>query len=265
MNCFICPRDCGADRSGGERGFCGCDGRIFAARAALHFWEEPIISGTRGSGAVFFSGCSLRCVYCQNREISRGESGKEVTPDRLYDIFFELKARGAHNINLVTPTHYTLQLIPVLERARQNGIGIPIVWNSGGYEKAEMIASLDKTVDIYLTDFKYMSGELAEKYSAAKDYPETAKEALSEMVRTKGAPVVRNGLMKKGVTLVIVLASARLDMLIGTNYIKDAVIIAFCANELISIIENAGLMGVPIPSAITKAIEVLKEKGDKDA
>ena len=198
MNCFICPRDCGADRNGGERGFCGCDGRIFAARAALHFWEEPIISGTRGSGAVFFSGCSLRCVYCQNREISRGESGKEVTPERLYDIFFELKARGAHNINLVTPTHYTLQLIPVLERARQNGIGIPIVWNSGGYEKADTLRRLIGLVDVYLPDLKYISSETASRLSGAADYFEYASAALDEMVSQTGRPIINRGTIRRG-------------------------------------------------------------------
>lgn len=196
--CNICPRGCGIDRNI-NKGFCGEKNTVRLARAALHFWEEPCISGDKGSGTVFFSGCNLRCVYCQNYGISRGELGKEVSDERLCEIFFELKAQGANNINLVTPTHFSLQIKRVVAEAKAKGLDLPIVWNTGGYEKAEMIASLDKTVDIYLTDFKYMSGELAEKYSAAKDYPETAKEALSEMVRTKGAPVVRNGLIKKGV------------------------------------------------------------------
>lgn len=196
--CNICPRGCGIDRNTGK-GFCGEKNTVRLARAALHFWEEPCISGEKGSGTVFFSGCNLRCVYCQNYGISRGEVGKEVSEERLCEIFFELKAQGANNINLVTPTHFSPQIKRVVAEAKTKGLSLPVVWNTGGYEKAGMIASLDKTVDIYLTDFKYMSGELAGKYSAAGDYPERAKEALSEMVRTKGAPVICDGLMKKGV------------------------------------------------------------------
>lgn len=196
--CDICPRKCGVDRSI-NKGFCGEKNTVRLARAALHYWEEPCISGDKGSGTVFFSGCNLRCVYCQNYGISRGEVGREVTEDRLCNIFFELKAQGAANINLVTPTHFSEQIKRTVAKAKTMKLGLPIVWNTGGYEKADEISSLDKTVDIYLTDFKYMSGELAEKYSAARDYPERAKEALSEMVRAQGAPIIENGLMKKGV------------------------------------------------------------------
>ncbi|MBR6776470.1 MAG: 4Fe-4S cluster-binding domain-containing protein, partial [Clostridia bacterium] len=154
MNCNICPRECGADREKGEVGACGCDGRIFLSRAALHHWEEPPISYKNGSGTVFFSGCNLRCVFCQNREISRNMTGKEVSEERLYQIFSELKEQGAHNINLVTPTHYTKQIIPVLKRAKEEKFPLPIIWNSGGYEKAETVKRLKGLVDIYLPDLK---------------------------------------------------------------------------------------------------------------
>lgn len=184
-----------------KSGFCGEKNTVRLARAALHYWEEPCISGESGSGTVFFSGCNLRCVYCQNYGISRGEIGREVTEERLCEIFFELKAQGANNINLVTPTHFSEQIKRTVSVAREKGLGLPVVWNTGGYEKAEMITSLDKTVDIYLTDFKYMSSSLAEKYSAARDYPEFAKSALAEMVRTKGGPVIENGLLKSGVVV----------------------------------------------------------------
>lgn len=197
--CDICPRLCRADRTV-SCGYCGESERVRIARAALHFWEEPCISGSGGSGTVFFSGCNLRCVYCQNKSISSGEIGREVSPGRLCEIFFELEAQGAHNINLVTPTHFALQITAAATEAKKRGLKIPFVWNTGGYERAETIKALDGTVDIYLTDFKYMSSELAEKYSRAKDYPEAAKAALCEMVKTKGKPVFdENGLMKRGV------------------------------------------------------------------
>lgn len=198
--CNICPRGCGVDRNI-KAGFCGEKNTVRLARAALHYWEEPCISGEKGSGTVFFSGCNLRCVYCQNYGISRGEVGREVTEERLCEIFFELKEKGACNINLVTPTHFSEQIKCAVADARSKGLDLPVVWNTGGYEKTEMITSLDKTVDIYLTDFKYMSSSLAEKYSAAMDYPEFAKSALAEMVRTKGRPVIENGLMKSGVVV----------------------------------------------------------------
>lgn len=199
MNCNICPRECGADRENGGIGVCGCDGRIFLSRAALHYWEEPPISYKNGSGTVFFSGCNLGCVFCQNREISRNMCGKEVTQDRLYEIFVSLKEQGAHNINLVTPTHYTEQIIPVLKRAKEEKLGIPIVWNSGGYEKAETVRKLKGLVDIYLPDFKYFCAGTAKKYSGAADYPFYAKSALDEMVSQAGTPVIHRGTMRRGV------------------------------------------------------------------
>lgn len=199
--CTLCPRNCNVDREAGERGVCGVTGEgILGARAALHMWEEPCISGECGSGTVFFSGCSLRCIYCQNYEIAHAESGKRITVERLSEIFLELAKKGAHNINLVTPTHYTPEIIRAVLRARACGLTLPIIYNCSGYEKVETLKMLEGIVDIYLTDFKYMESDLAAKFSKAPDYPTIAKEALKEMVRQTGAPVFdENDLMKKGV------------------------------------------------------------------
>ena len=199
--CTLCPRSCGADRAAGQKGYCGVGGtKIKAARAALHMWEEPCISGSQGSGTVFFSGCPLRCVYCQNRDIARAGAGKEITVERLSEIFLELQEKGAANINLVTPTHYTPEIVKAVAEARDSGLTLPIVYNCGGYEKPETLRTLEGIVDIYLTDFKYMDAEAARRYSHAPDYPEIAKEALGEMVRQQPEPVFdEKGMMKKGV------------------------------------------------------------------
>ena len=198
--CRVCPRNCGVDRLSDQRGFCKAGAEIILARAALHMWEEPCISGKEGSGAVFFSGCSLGCKFCQNRQISRGQTGKKVTADRLADIFLELQQQKANNINLVTAGHFLPQVAEAIEKSRNRGLQIPVVYNSSGYEKSEMLKLLEGLVDIYLPDFKYMDPELAEKYSYARDYPEVAKEALKEMVRQTGTPEFdRRGIMKKGV------------------------------------------------------------------
>ena len=163
-------------------------------------WEEPCISGSQGSGTVFFSGCPLRCVYCQNRDIARAGAGKEITVERLSEIFLELQEKGAANINLVTPTHYTPEIVKAVAEARDSGLTLPIVYNCGGYEKPETLRTLEGIVDIYLTDFKYMDAEAARRYSHAPDYPEIAKEALGEMVRQQPEPVFdEKGMMKKGV------------------------------------------------------------------
>ena len=199
--CTLCPRSCGADRAAGQKGYCGVGGtKIKAARAALHMWEEPCISGSQGSGTVFFSGCPLRCVYCQNRDIARAGAGKEITVERLSEIFLELQEKGAANINLVTPTHYTPEIVKAVAEARDSVLTLPIVYNCGGYEKPETLRTLEGIVDIYLTDFKYMDAEAARRYSHAPDYPEIAKEALGEMVRQQPEPVFdEKGMMKKGV------------------------------------------------------------------
>lgn len=198
--CSLCPRNCQAHRKDGEKGYCMSDHRVKAARAALHMWEEPCISGKRGSGAVFFSGCNLQCVYCQNFEVAKGMKGWEITVSRLADIFLSLQARGAANINLVTPDHYVIPIIRAVLMARERGLALPIVYNCSGYEKAEVICHLKGIVDIFLTDFKYMDTELAEKYSGAPDYPHIAKAALKAMFTTAGEPVFgEDGMMQKGV------------------------------------------------------------------
>ena len=173
---------------------------IRLARAALHFWEETCISGKEGSGAVFFSGCNLRCVFCQNREISAGGAGIEISVERLSDIFLELQEQGANNINLVTPTHYLLSVAEALEKAKQKGLRVPVVYNCGGYESVEALKRIEGLVDIYLPDYKYVSAELAARYSAAADYPQRAWEALAEMYRQTGEAVLdERGMMRRGV------------------------------------------------------------------
>ena len=199
-NCMLCPRTCGAQRSKGKTGICGVTETLKVARAALHFWEEPCISGTKGSGAVFFSGCALHCVFCQNESIAQGTAGKEITPERLVEIFLELQEQGANNINLVTPGQYVPHIIRAVEQARRQGLAVPIVYNTGSYENVDTIKALEGIVDIYLPDFKYMDPELAGKYSHAKDYPQVAKLALAEMVRQTGMPEFDSrGMMKRGV------------------------------------------------------------------
>lgn len=188
--CTLCPRRCAVDRTQAH-GVCGEGDTVRLARAALHFWEEPPISGESGSGTVFFSGCPLRCVYCQNRDIARGEIGRDVTVERLARIFLEQQERGALNINLVTPTHFTPQIKAALDLARSTAfssapLALPIVYNTSGYELPEAIAVLDGYVDVFLTDFKYASPELARRYSAAPDYPGTASMALDAMFELVG-------------------------------------------------------------------------------
>lgn len=198
--CMLCPRECGANRLQGHRGRCHADAQIRVARAALHMWEEPCISGKTGSGAVFFSGCSLGCVYCQNREISGGKAGIDISTERLTEIFLELQSQGAGNINLVTAGHYVLQVCTALRDARKAGLTIPVVYNSSGYEKEETLKMLEGLVDVYLPDFKYMSAKLAGEYSGAPDYPETAKRAIREMVRQQPVPQFdERGMMTAGV------------------------------------------------------------------
>ncbi len=198
--CRLCPRECGVNREAGERGVCAVAGPgIQAARAALHRWEEPCLTGENGSGAVFFSGCPLHCVYCQNERIARGETARTITEDRLTEIFLELQEQGAANINLVTPTHYTPEIVRCVNRARSRGLTIPIVYNCGGYEKVATLRMLEGIVDIYLTDFKYLDPSPAALYSHAPDYPEVARAALAEMVRQTGAPVFsESGLLRRG-------------------------------------------------------------------
>ena len=198
--CHLCPRNCGVDRLAGQKGFCGVDAGIMVARAALHMWDEPCISGKEGYGAVFFSGCSLGCAFCQNRTISKGQSGKVITVEHLAELFLDLQAQKANNINLVTAGHFLPQVRDALILAKEQGLTIPVVYNSSGYEKAEMLRYLEGLVDIYLPDLKYLEADLAGKYSHAKDYPEVAMKALEEMVRQVRTPEFdERGMMKKGV------------------------------------------------------------------
>lgn len=200
-NCTLCPRRCGADREK-TPGYCGADGTVRVARAAPHYWEEPFLSGKNGSGTVFFTGCQLRCVYCQNREISRGRAGKPVTVRQLADIFLSLQAQGVHNINLVTPDPYLPQIAEALNVAKREGLTLPAVMNCSGYETVEMLRGMEGLIDIYLPDFKYCSPLLSKKYSSAADYPQVAKAALAEMVRQQ--PRIRKnrqGMLRAGVVV----------------------------------------------------------------
>lgn len=198
MKCNICPRNCNVDREK-EKGICGMPWEVYLARAEKHFWEEPPISGKNGSGAVFFSGCSLRCVFCQNYGISHERFGKKVTVERLSEIFSELAEKGAHNINLVNPTHYTLQIREALTMKKPT---VPVVYNCGGYEKVQSLKMLEGLVDIYLPDYKYISPDRAEKYSSADSYPDVVIEALLEMKRQCPENVFdSDGIMQKGMII----------------------------------------------------------------
>lgn len=193
--CTLCPRKCGRLR---PDGFCRMGENPRVARAALHFWEEPCISGSRGSGAVFFSGCSLRCVFCQNQEISAGGFGKDISVERLREIFDELIARGAHNINLVNPTHFAGAIAEALDKP----LPVPVVYNSGGYDRVETLCMLDGKVQVYLPDMKYAQAELGARYARATDYPEVAKAAIQEMVRQTGPyQLDENGMLVSGVLI----------------------------------------------------------------
>lgn len=197
--CSLCPRRCGADRAAGQTGFCGAPEAPVVARAAPHFGEEPCISGTRGSGAVFFAGCNLRCVFCQNYALSRNQLGREITVQRLRDIFLELRDQGVHNINLVTPSHDARAIAQALDGLE---LGVPVVWNSSGYESVKTLRMLDGLVQIYLPDLKYADAALAARYSAAPDYPETARAAILEMFRQTGPfRMDGDGLLQSGVLI----------------------------------------------------------------
>lgn len=198
--CGLCPRECGVNRLDGRKGFCGQTASLKVARAALHMWEEPCISGTNGSGTVFFSGCHLGCVFCQNQQISRGSQGKVISVIRLAEIFMELQEKGAHNINLVTPTHFVPQIIEALRISRKMGLHLPIVYNTGGFEKIDTLELLDGWVDVYLTDFKFMDLHLARRYANEEGYAFYAAKALEEMFRQTGEPTFdEHGMMTKGI------------------------------------------------------------------
>lgn len=209
MICTLCPRRCGADRTGSTgAGVCGMPALPMVARAALHLWEEPPISGTRGSGTVFFSGCPLKCIYCQNEQISHRNFGKVITVERLREICLELIAQGAHNVNFVNPTHFS----HVLEELLARPLGVPTVYNTGGYDRVDTLRRLEGKIDIYLPDLKYWNGEYARRWSGAADYPETAQAAILEMVRQTGpCRFGEDGLLKKGVIIRHLLLPGRLE------------------------------------------------------
>lgn len=210
--CCLCPRKCLAKRGEGRQGLCGGAKLAKVARAALHFWEEPCISGESGSGTVFFSGCTMRCIFCQNREISRGEAGKEITNERLSEIFLELQDKGANNINLVTPMHYAPQITAALDMAKEHGLKLPIVWNTGGWELKESVAVVRNHADIWLTDFKYFDDVLAKNFSGAENYFETAASALEQMVSQTGEAVFDDsGIMRRGVIVRHLMLPGHLD------------------------------------------------------
>ena len=210
-SCALCPRRCGVDRTAGQVGVCGVTDTLRVARIAPHMWEEPPISGSRGSGTVFFTGCSLRCIFCQNRTISREGMGKTYTEEELTAAILSLRDQGVHNINFVTPTHYTSTIARILERIKPT-LGIPVVWNCGGYESVETLRLLEGLVDIYLPDFKYFSPDLSRDYSSAPDYPAIATEAVQEMYRQTGPYTEEKDLAKRGVIIRhLVLPGCRAD------------------------------------------------------
>ncbi len=211
--CMLCPRNCGIDRNK-LLGVCQVSDTVKVARAALHYWEEPCISGENGSGAVFFSGCPLHCVFCQNEEISHGKVGKDITTEKLTEVFLNLQSQGANNINLVTGTHYIPSIVESVTKARAKGLKIPIIYNTSGYEKVESLKLLDGIVDVYLPDFKYMDSDLAKRYSHAQDYPVVAKAAIDEMLKQCGNLIFdENGFIQKGVIV---------RQLLLPGHVKDA-------------------------------------------
>ena len=211
QNCTLCPRRCGADRTNGQLGFCRHPDKIYAARAAAHYWEEPVISGSFGSGAVFFSGCTLKCLFCQNGVISQENRGKEISTAHLREIFLKLIDDGVQNINLVTPTHFLPSILPALTPK----LPVPVVYNCGGYERVETLRELEGLVDIYLPDMKYSDPKLAGILSAAPDYVEIAKAAIAEMYRQVGSAVIEDEIMQRGMIVRHLMLPGELDNTLG--------------------------------------------------
>ena len=236
MQCNICPRRCGADRENGSLGFCGASNKIRIARAALHFWEEPCLSGKNGAGTVFFSHCNMKCVYCQNYRISTRGAGHEVSIGELAEIFLDLQSRGANNIDLVTPTHYALDIAEEVKKAKNSGLHIPVLYNCGGYESVETLKRLEGIIDIYMPDMKYYRDKYAVKYSSAPKYFETACAALEEMYRQTGAVVLdKNGIMQSGV---IVRHMMLPGLMLDTKKIMDYLFDTYGNNIYISLMSQ---------------------------
>ena len=223
-SCRLCPRGGGVARDNGETGACGMDATPRVAYSMLHMWEEPFLSGTRGSGAVFFSGCSLGCIYCQNRAISRGSVGKSMEAEALCHLFLSLAEQGAHNLNLVTASHFLPSVRRALLLAKEQGFSLPVVYNTSGYETVEAVASLQGLVDVFLTDLRYARKETASLYSAAADYPEVARAALAQMVKQTGAPQIdENGLLKSGtVVRLLLLPSHLIEAKMNLKHLRDS-------------------------------------------
>ena len=210
-SCRLCPRACGVDRTAGKTGACRVGAELRVARAALHPWEEPCLVGDKGSGAVFFAGCGLGCIYCQNRAISRGEAGAAITVERLATIFLELQEAGAANINLVTGTQFLPSILPALAAARERELSLPVVWNSGGYETDATLDALSGSVDIFLPDYKYASAKTAKAYSGAPDYPAVALAAIEKMLSISGEPIFADdGRLLRGTVVRLLLLPGRL-------------------------------------------------------
>lgn len=210
-SCRLCPRACGVDRTAGKTGACRVGSELRVARAALHPWEEPCLVGNKGSGAVFFAGCGLGCIYCQNRAISRGEAGAAITVERLATIFLELQEAGAANINLITGTQFLPSILPALTSARERGLSLPVVWNSGGYETPGTLDALSGSIDIFLPDYKYASAKTAKAYSGAPDYPAVALAAIRKMLSISGEPIFAgDGRLLRGTVVRLLLLPGRL-------------------------------------------------------
>ena len=242
-DCTLCPRNCHANRLGGKTGYCGQTAEIKAARAALHFWEEPCISGDNGSGTVFFSGCVLRCVFCQNRNIAESRAGREITVERLADIFLELQEKKANNINLVTPTHFVPRIALALERAKEAGLRIPVVYNTGSYEKADTLKRMDGLVDIYLPDMKYVSPALAQRaeFDEIKDYREFTTQE-------------RKALEQGGIISLIPSMKELMDYLLDVKEVEEEECM-FLVSELL----HEGMLGVDIENFIAECGDMLRD------
>jgi len=222
QKCILCARKCGVNRSIGELGFCNMGATPYLARAAAHMWEEPIISGNRGSGTLFFSGCSLGCVFCQNREISSCAVGYPVDTERIAEIMLELEASGVHNVNFVTPTHFAPHVASSVTLARSRGFSLPTVYNTGSYDTIETLKMLEGLIDVYLPDFKYYRERTAKNYSSAPDYPDVAASAIAEMVRQRPRPVIKDGLIKSGVVVRVLLLPEHLaEAKLTVKYLLD--------------------------------------------
>lgn len=249
--CRICPFECKVNRRKGERGRCHTGENVKIALASVHQYEEPCISGDKGSGTVFFSNCNLSCVYCQNYKISAQGYGKEISVEKLAEIFLKQQAKGVHNLNLVSPTIYVPQIMEALTLAKQGGLVIPVVYNSSGYERKETIQKLNGFVDVYLPDFKYMEDELGEKYSGVKNYSKYAKESLEEMVKQVGEPVLENGILQRGVLV---------RHLVLPNHIKNTMKVLDWLKENLDGKIMVSVMAQYFPTAKAKEISDLNRK-----